>query len=535
MKPPKPGTAAILSIEFYLVVAAVCAGSLLFRTHGHFVYPLDDTYISMAMAKNLAQHGVMGLTRHEFTASSSCPLWILLIAAMYRVTGVTWWGPLALGFTAGAAALAAAYRMLRRYVRNGFLMAGALSAVCILASLPVLGLSGMEHTLHIALAVLFMGAACRYLAGDNGVLGWVAGVTSIMVLVRYESLFLVAIFIGLALLRRKWMAALAVAAAAAFPVVAFGWISVLRGWQWLPNSVLLKGGMPQLSSFFGILMFLGVRSLWLLVLSPHLLGLDVLLAGLWIYRGRRGAGFWDPARLMLFFTVAAIFLHLQFASVALFFRYEAYLVALGILALAANGPEQVLREILQIGWSAPLRTGAKTILLVLVMLPMVARGTFAVMQFPIAAYNVYEQQYQMAAFLNRYYPGASVAANDVGAINYFNDLHCLDLAGLCNRDVYALKRRRAYDSQSMASLAAASGVRIAMLYPTWFDGKAGPAVPAQWKPVGEWRVTDNNNLGGDTVTFFAVDPREAAYLDRSLKEFAPKLPASVIRRECPSH
>jgi hypothetical protein len=85
----------------------------------------------------------------------------------------------------------------------------------------------------------------------------------------------------------------------------------------------------------------------------------------------------------------------------------------------------------------------------------------------------------------------------------------------------------------MESLASSSGVRIAMLYRTWFDGKAGPAVPAQWKPVGEWRVTDNSNLGGDTVTFFAVEPQESAYLERSLKEFGDTLPATVIRRVDP--
>src|SRR4051794_21459878 len=105
MKPSRPILAAGLAITFYGIFSAASVAWLLARTHGQFIYTLDDTYISMAMAKNMAQYGVMGLTRYEFSASSSCPLWILLISAVYGVTGVTWWAPLALGFVAGLAAL----------------------------------------------------------------------------------------------------------------------------------------------------------------------------------------------------------------------------------------------------------------------------------------------------------------------------------------------------------------------------------------------------------------------------------------------
>src|ERR1035441_10239357 len=135
MKTPRPGIAALLAIEFYLIVSAACVASLLMRTNGQLIYPLDDTYISMAMAKNLAQHGIMGLTRYEFSASSSCPLWILSMAAVYRLTGVTWWVPLALGFMAGLAALLAAYRVLRAYTENALVIAGALAALCFLTPL----------------------------------------------------------------------------------------------------------------------------------------------------------------------------------------------------------------------------------------------------------------------------------------------------------------------------------------------------------------------------------------------------------------
>jgi hypothetical protein len=536
MKTPKPTIAAILAIEFYLILSAACVASLLVRTNGRFIYPLDDTYISMALAKNLAQHGIMGLTRYEFCASSSCPLWVLLIAAAYCLTGVTWWVPLVLGFLAGFAVLLAGYRILLFYTENALVIGGFLVALCFLAPLPALALSGMEHTFHIVLVLLFAAAACRYLGKDSSFsrpdLCRILALIAVMVMVRYESLFLAAIFSALALLRRKWLPAGLAMIAATAPVLLFGLISVSQGWGWLPNTVLLKGNMPQLSSAQGILMFLGLRSLGMLFLTPHLLGLTGLLAAAWwIGKARHGVAFWAPTQLMLFMAVAALMLHLQFASVGWFFRYEAYLVALGVMALACNRFDRTLREIFSpAAWRRmPLVSPVAVLALLLAILAMAGRAGAAVAGFQIAAYNVFEQQYQMAGFLNRYYNGASIAANDVGAINYVNDLHCLDLVGLCNRNVFGLKRRRAFDTQAMDALTAAAHVRVALVYPTWFDGKAGPAIPANWTPVGEWHVTDNGFLGGDTVTFYAVQPAETEYLAWSLRDFSSRLPAGVIQ------
>jgi hypothetical protein len=537
--PFKPATAAILAIAFYVVLCAACAASLVVHTHGQFIYPLDDTYIAMAMAKNLAQHGVMGLTRYEFSASSSCPLWILLIAAVYRMTGVAWWAPLLLAFTAGGAVLLAVYHIVLKHSGRAPVIGISLVLLCFLTPLPALALSGMEHTFHTLLVLWFAATACRYLGRGSSFpkadLYRILAIASVMVMVRYESMFLAAIFSALALLRRRWLAAALMPVATAAPVLMYGAVSVSQGWEWLPNSVLLKGSMPQLSSLHGIAMFLGLRSFWMLLFTPHLLGLTGLLAAVWIAKTRRGASFWESLQLMLFLTMAATVIHLQFASVGWFFRYEAYLVALGITALACNRVDLAIREILSPAvWrlKPPVAAVAAAGLL-LALQPAVARALKAVTGFEVAAYNVFEQQYQMAGFLNRYYNGASIAANDVGAMNYLNDIRCLDLVGLCNRDVFRLKRRRAYDSAAVEALATGAKVRVAMVYRTWFDGKAGPRIPANWTPVGEWQIMDNRFLGGDTVTFYAVQPQETEYLAWSLREFAPELPPTVVQLGAP--
>lgn len=527
MRESRLGSPLVLAISLYIVLVALSIVWLCAKTGGRFVYPLDDTYISMAIAKNWAVHGVMGVTRHEFSASTSCPLWILLIAAVYKVAGVNWWAPFLLSALAGVAVLVVTKRLLLAETGDARITRWTLAVLCVLLPLPALGLSGMEHTLHIALALPFVCLACRYLsAPSTAEWRWIPVLAAVMVMVRYESLFLIAIFCGLALLRRRWLAAVVTGAAAWLPIVLYGWYSVSQGWEWLPNTVLVKGEAPRLTSLVGVLMALGLRAVLMLVLGPHMLA---LLAGLaWVWKSSKES-FWAFRRLVLFVVAVGIVLHMQFASVGWFFRYEAYLIALAVAALMVNRfdlqlQERFSRQALKAGaWSTKLALVA----VLLGTLPMWFRAGAGLTAYPLAAYNIYEQQVQMALFLHRYYDGSTVAANDIGAINYFNDLRCLDMIGLADRDVFRLKRRHAYTSEALAELARRAGVRVAVLYNPWFDGKAGPKVPASWRAAGDWRVKDNGFLGGDTVTFYAVEAGEYDRLVRSLREFGPDLPASV--------
>ena len=149
-------------MAFFLASEAAMLLAILQISHGHLVYPLDDTYIGMAMAKNLAQHGVYGMTKYGFTSSSSSPLFVLAMAACYAVVGVREWVPLVLSISCAAAALLVADRIFRRWLPDDgrFIALVCLSA---LAPLPTTGVLGMEHTLHIFLALLFIDQLVRFL------------------------------------------------------------------------------------------------------------------------------------------------------------------------------------------------------------------------------------------------------------------------------------------------------------------------------------------------------------------------------------
>jgi len=58
---------------------------------------------------------------------------------------------------------------------------------------------------------------------------------------RFEGLFLVATCTLLLLMRRSFLLAASILAAAALPVTVYGLLALAHGWFFLPNSVMLKG------------------------------------------------------------------------------------------------------------------------------------------------------------------------------------------------------------------------------------------------------------------------------------------------------
>src|SRR3954447_15747321 len=93
-----------LCAAVYLTLVAALLLSIAHRTGGHFVYALDDPYIHLALAENLA-HGHYGLNATEFASPSSSILWPFLLVPL---TGTSVHGllPLALNVVFGLAAAA---------------------------------------------------------------------------------------------------------------------------------------------------------------------------------------------------------------------------------------------------------------------------------------------------------------------------------------------------------------------------------------------------------------------------------------------
>ena len=516
--------------SYWAAVTALVWQSLVLN-QGHLVYPLDDAYIHMAIAKNTVLHGVWGVTRHEFTSSTSSPLWSGLLAAVYWVSGVGSVAPLALNVVCGSLIVAVSYALVRRWNGASAWTFLVLMVVVFLGAVPTLTILGMEHTLHALVTLAFLSIAADVISPDRQV-SWRRGLllsalAAALTAVRYEGIFavltVVLVLVGAG--RLRW--GVTVGVAGAVPPSLYGLWSVFHGWYLLPTSVLLKGNMPEFTAKGLVQVALWWRAANALVETAHLFVLVVVSLAALIGLATRHDG--GRRRLLLGLFVAITFLHLEFAKTGWFYRYEAYLVVVGLAILGVAAADSASAR--GFAWTARYRwyvRAAAALLAIVLTAPVAMRGVRALRLSPRATHNIFEQQYQMGLFLNRYYAGKTVAANDIGAVTYLADVKLVDLYGLGTLEVAQMVRDRRLTSSQIATLGANRNVDIAIAYDSWLNNYGG--APAAWHKVGEWTVHDNVVLGENTVSFYAVRDALQEALAGHLREFAPNLPADVESR-----
>ncbi len=511
MRKHGPLLAALACLAFAL---AFTLARSLERTEGRFVYVLDDTYIHMALARSLAEHGVWGIDGRTFASCSSSPLWTLLLAAVFKIGGVHTALPIALATVFAAGVLAAAHLWLRSSGAAAWPAFGILLAILAATPLVPLVFVANEHAMHVLFTLGFAAVSIRSLSeGAASARGGatLASLAALTVAARYEGVFLVLVVALLLAVRRRWRLALAVTGGGAFPVFAFGAFSLLEGGSFLPSSVLMKAKYPFLDLGGKLLAFSGPSVASEVLKTPELAVLVAGAAILLAVRLRRTRTLWEPVSLALALFVAASLLHMDFARTGEFYRYEAYLVAFGVLATGLACLDRTIR-------GRPVVAG-------LLALALVPRAATALRDTPIAAGNIHEQQVQTANFLREHYRGAAVAVNDIGLVAFLGDVRVVDLWGLANAEVARARRLGTYGPDTIRSVAEANGADVAVVFERWFERFGG--LPRTWVRVGKWTISDNVVCGSPVVSFFATGPEAAERLASRLRAHRGRLPARV--------
>ena len=531
-----------VAICVFILTIAISLMTELRLTEGHLVYALDDAYIHMAMAKNLAQHGIYGVTEYEFSSSSSSPLWTLFLTFGTLIFGVHEIIPFLLNFLLGLAFLIVLHTLLRRADVNPVTIAFVLLAIIYATPMPAMVFSGMEHLFHILLTIIYLWIfACIITAERNFPLSAECVLfftfAAAMVLIRYESYALLVITGILFLLRRRWKMAAGLCFAGVLPLVTYQVISVAHGWSWLPNSVLIRTGISNagagsdsehsvilsssLSHVYGVLSNFSSN----LDAGLHLVALIVLSGTLLLISMNRTSSYWTLRKVMVTVFILAAFAHLMFGHIGHFFRYEAYLIATGLFVSAC-----IIPEVTPLSMSKLTGKSKRTLLIlvsVLALIPLTIRSKDSLELTPVACRNIFEQQYQMGMFLQRYYPDASVAVNDIGAVSYLTHIHLLDLVGLASIEVLRLKHVGDYNTEYIQQLCQKHGVRIAIAYDSWLERIAIRENSLPWTKVGEWMISDNVVCSDDVVSFYAVQPSETEILVKNLQNYFSVLPEHV--------
>lgn len=516
-----------LVLTVFYLVSGICFFQSCAKTGGHFIYPLDDPYISMAMAKNLAHYGVFGVTRDGFSSSSSSIIWPLVLAAAYFIFG-TWTLIPLIGTTCIATLFFIwLYTVLRKASFSQWVTAAVL--ISILFTVPVIAcvFTGLEHMLHI-----FASVACVYYTleilfnTENRTKNTriLYGAAAILTSARYEGVFLLSVICFVLVVRRQIRVAVLTGLCGALPVVIFGIVSQAHGWYFFPNSILIKGNLPDLRNFTAFLTFFGNNFMKFIeqMNLTRLMFASVVLAG---YHAVTKRTFWTRSMVSSIFFVVTLYIHMQFATFGSVFRYDAYLFALAIFSLWLCVLELCADIDVHVIAKQVLQLKITTAILLVLILPMNQRS-FSFILLASASKNIYDQQYQMASFLKLYYPRAKVALNDIGIVNYLADIHCIDLWGLANMHITHARLNNLFSPDIINRITLRTDTQIAILYPTWFQWAGG--LPGNWKKVGQWRIQNNLVCGDSTVCFYAVNPAEKSKLRAALIEYSAKLPKDVI-------
>ena len=503
----RPSTVAVL-IWLWLFAAEFVAS--LAQCDFRFVFTLDDAYIHLAVADQILSGGY-GVNAGEYSSPSSSIIWPYFLA----LTEALHLGAFGALLINGAAACATVFALLRALEESGLFddasdrPFGYLIALILIfnVSAVALPMTGMEHSVHVwASIVTFVGLVAAARGRTPTSLHFIALV--LLPLIRFEgAAFACAAIAGFALLGQRRFAA-----SAAFVIITSlsGYFALMasRGLPLLPSSVLLKGYLANLDESASNLPAI-VKNMMRSITSSY--GLRLILLGLAL----AGCASWlraDRKALVVCLTgLAAIGAHLVFGQYGWFNRYEVYIMALAAAALLW-GVAQVRPCLPALQWSL-----TKVALVLGLGVAAMPYATTALVT-PLAASDIYEQQYQMARFAQSFYRRA-VAVNDLGLVAYGNNNYALDLWGLGSEQVRKARTAGQYGPAEMAALASDHGVGLVMIYDAWFP----KGVPSTWTKVAVLRTT-TVTLSQRDVAFYRTPLADAAEVTSALEAFKATIP-----------
>lgn len=516
---------------------AVMAGSLavllgamvaivVVRNGGTFTYAIDDSMIHLTIARNLGRHATFGVVPGVYESASSAPAWNVLLAPLLAIVPDGWWWPLVLNVAAALWLLrtVSALEVLDRFGSRALTLTLCLVTPVLLGLVPLI-LTGMEHTLHAAIAAAFLVVLARIGSVDERRhdVAWCVALLAVGTLVRFETGFLAAAAAVVLVLdgsrhgaapgavggRRRWTLAASFVAAVVVPAALFGAVNLAFGQFALPSSVVAKSDLgtglpiPDPSAVLSR------------ITTDPVLMVVVATSALALVHARLGQAATDRTRVASRAVAVVLLtsaLHVCFAETGWFERYQAYLIIGSVVALGILAPALA-------GWPR-WRTGVglAVVALCLLRIPLLANT-------PAATFNRYQNQYQLGRFLAAEYQGTGIAINDLGWVSWLHEGPILDVVGLGSVEALRATRAHELDAERFAELAAEQDVRVVAVYERFF----APLIPPGWEEAGRWCVPEGRYLmPAECIAFYARSGADADAARAALERYAPSLPPETV-------
>jgi len=494
----------LLGLAASSVALALAVGWFLLRTRqiagftGLGAFPLDDSWIHMQFARNLAEGRGFAYNPGVPVSGSTAPLWTLLLGGAFAVFG----SQPALAKVLGlAAALTSAWLAGRlAEVWTGSRTLGLLASVLTALAGPMVwgALSGME----VSLASLLVCASL--LLNARGSPWAAAGALGLAVLTRPEAVLLLPLFwLSGPLTWRRGVTWLAPVAACLGPWVVFNWATARTP---LPATAAAKieGGLVGLLAGIrepvGTMLFARpwqfmsewARWLWQVdALVPIL-----LLPGLWWLGRRWGRAALAPACVLLVHPVAMALLAPYRGPAFQEGRYSIHLLPLVIVVavapLAHLSPSTFSPGGRGVRRHAQWTVGLALLAGVLGALPPAAA------RYGWGVQNIEAMQVHLGRWVERHTPPtARLALNDVGAITYFSRREIVDVMGLVTP---AIVRFRREGEAGVLRYLERTCPDYLIVFPAWFPTIS--AMTDHFEPVYRVRLPHNTVSGADELVVY---------------------------------
>jgi hypothetical protein len=502
----------------YLLAAAACAFYFAAETallRGDFGFPLDDSWIHLEFARNLAHGAGLSYNPGEPVNGTTAPLWSALVSLVFWLPGnvIVW--VQALGSLFFVVTIDATWRLARELGLSRQLASYAAALTLATSWLVWSALSGMEVTLFTSLSVWGMVLHLRERSKADGV-PFALGIFALAALARPEGLLLLLLAIAdrsvrfvpgapVLAIRRPRPQALVIGAlftvcTLAAPLLYYRW----SGGSFLPTTYAVKTSevhrlVPNLAYLYTLLS---------VFFRPQ--PIATLLAGAGVVAQLRHLGT-DRDRGLLV-SLWVVLLPLAYAMIATdraplgnFGRYYFPLFP-PLVLLAVLGLEPVAARLSSFVAVGQRRFFIGPLLALLVLAPSVVSLIEGAGFYTLNVINVQTSDVQAARWLApRLDPAALLAVNDIGAFKYLLPNRIVDLAGIANpeilHEIAADERQGLTWPQAMMQAIARRHPDYIAVFPKWL-----PMIDSapRFQRVLSLRIDRNVTMGANELAIYST-------------------------------
>lgn len=518
--PPNNNKNHPIILALTLIFSTFYVAGIITKVGIYPIYPLDDTYIAMAIARTFADSGVWGISSFDPGAASSSPIYVFILVFLYLLIGPSpWfeWSPLIVN----AVAMIGCFVAWNWILSEVSALTKALSAVMRFIMLAVLAAAtplwvvtviGMEHTIQCLIDVVLIFYGSRAVSATNRA-PWAEAAllfmaTFVAVGLRYEGALIATPLSIVALLNKKLLHAAAFGLGTIGPIYLFGLIwHGNDGWL-LPTSILMKlvlhnkghvvQYLPAAITLGGVMAVNAGLMGWRLQARlrtncPSSIFKALIQDWVFVFTGT---------------TIAAAGVQLLLGAVGWLYRYEAAILSVNCVSI-----------VILVALDHQPRTQA----LILAGLALVVawRSIDAVLMVVEAPSDRRWEHVAPAEFVGRFYPSSAVVASDVGAMAWYApSSRVLDLAGLANNDIARMRMASGgLEWPAVDRWARQAGAPLAVIQVCW--PPVADVLPDTWRLVALWFGPQNIVFGDNMVGFFATSEADVATLKQNMQWFQP--------------